>query len=101
MSEIMEKCFITLSEARKIAKKLGINLKVVSIDEWRYGMCVELEYGRARGLTNVTDNNLLKTGKIALAHILEYPDYYKRLYKMEEQAEKYWKKKKIPKVLID
>ena len=96
----MKKCFITLTDAKKIAVKLKINLKVIPINEWRYGMCVELEHGLNRGLTNVTNNNLLITGKIALAHILEYPDYYKRLYKMEEQAEKYWKKKKIPNILI-
>ena len=27
------------------------------------------------------------TGKIALAHLNEYPDYYTRLYQMEQEAE--------------
>jgi len=44
-------------------------------------------------LTNVTDNDPLVTGKIALAHLTEYPDYYTRLEKMEIDAEKYWESK--------
>jgi len=32
------------------------------------------------------------TGKIALAHLNEFSDYYDRLEKLEEAAEKFWKK---------
>ena len=42
----------------------------------------------------VTNNNPILTGKIALAHLLEFPDYYTRLDKLEEEAKKYWKNKK-------
>lgn len=58
-------------------------------------MQVELEHGLKCGtVCNVTDNNLFKTGKIALAHILEYPDYYQRLEKLEKQAKSFWQNKK-------
>ncbi len=85
---------VSLAEAETIAKKLKLDLKVISLSEWRYGMQIEMEHGLCNKLTNVTNNDLLKTGKIALIHILEYPDYYRRLKKMEQDADKYWKGKK-------
>jgi len=30
------------------------------------------------------------TGKITLAHLNEFPDYYTRLEKMEKEAEDFW-----------
>jgi hypothetical protein len=33
------------------------------------------------------------TGKIAFAHLNEFPDYYDRLEEMEEKAENFWKNK--------
>lgn len=91
---------VSLAEAKKIGHKLGINFKAVSPEEYRYGMNIEIEHGKQNKLTNVTNNDLLITGKIALAHILEYPDYYVRLKKMETDAEKYWSKKRKPNMLI-
>ena len=55
-------------------------------------MDVELEHGLADSHTNVTNDDSLTTGKIALAHLNEFPDYYTRLHEMEEEAEKYYKK---------
>ena len=49
-------------------------------------MDVELEHGLHDPLTNVTDDDPVVTGKIALAHLNEFPDYYTRLEQMEEQA---------------
>ncbi len=85
---------ITLEIARKYATKYNINLKKVPLSDIKTGMKVELEHGKMLGnKTNVTNNSLEKTFKIALAHLIEYPDYYKRLEKMEKKAEKYWKNK--------
>jgi hypothetical protein len=50
-------------------------------------MDVELEHGLHDLVTNVTDDDPLVTGKIALAHLNEFPDYYTRLEKMEAEAE--------------
>jgi hypothetical protein len=91
---------ITSDEAKKIGDKLKINYKTIPIKEWKYAMEVELEHGKHNKRTNVTQNDLLKTGKISLAHLLEFPDYYKRLRKMEDRANKYWNNKKKPLVLI-
>lgn len=93
---------ITKKQAMTVAKKFNINFDVVDFDEWVYGLNVELEHGRKFGvITNITNNNLLITAKIAVAHLLEYPDYYKRLKTLEDNAEKYWSNKKKKSIFVD
>jgi len=58
------------------------------VDQFRSGMDVELEHGARDLPTNVTDDDPFVTGKIALAHLNEFPDYYTRLEQMEEQAKR-------------
>lgn len=90
---------VLLRDAKKIADILNINLDIIPLKEWRYGMQIEMEHGTWKKITNVTNDNLLLTGKIALVHILEYPNYYTRLKKMEHQLNQYWKGKRKPKIL--
>lgn len=78
---------ITAQEAKLVGEKLGLNWSKFDVEQYRMGMEVELEHGTVDPLTNVTDDNLLMTGKIALAHLNEFPDYYTRLSKMEKEAE--------------
>ncbi|MCL4378460.1 MAG: hypothetical protein M1409_08815 [Actinobacteria bacterium] len=80
----------TVVEAKKIGEQIGINWSKFDVEQFRMGMDVELEHGKVDTNTNVTNDDPLITGKIALAHLNEFPDYYDRLYKMEEEAEKYW-----------
>lgn len=69
-----------------LAERLGV-ADDVDLNQLRIGMEVELEHGRRDPLTNVTDDDPLVTAKIALAHLRELPDYYKRLALMEAAAE--------------
>jgi len=86
----MKKIF-TLEEAKEIAEKLGVTWKEFDINQFRMGMNVELEHGSATSeITNVTKDDPLLTGKIALAHLIEIPDYYDRLEEMEEEGEEFW-----------
>jgi hypothetical protein len=87
------KTHFTAAEAKNIGEQLGINWSKFDVEEFRTGMDVELEHGLANILTNVTGNNPLTTGKIALAHLNEFPDYYTRLKKMEIEADNFWKNK--------
>ena len=91
---------VTLQEAKEVMKKLKINQKVITPLHFKKAMQIELEHGKVDTRTNVTKNDILKTGKIALAHIMEFPDYYPRLEKMEEEGNKYWKNKKKPKIIL-
>ena len=68
--------------------------KKFDIEQFRMGLDVELEHGRRSPLTNVTNDNPILTGKIALAHLREFPDYYTRLKKLEEEAKNYWSTQK-------
>ena len=83
----------SFDEAKKIGEQLGIKWDKFDIEQFRIGMDVELEHGIRDSFTNVTENDSLVTGKIALAHLNEFPDYYTRLAKMEKEAEDFWEKK--------
>ena len=93
MSEDHGKKF-TEEEAKEIGEKLGITWDKFNVDQFRRGMDVELEHGTCDANTNVTDDDPVTTGKIALAHLNEFQDYYDRLDKMEKEAEEYWEGKK-------
>lgn len=88
-----EKKQFTTEQAKEYGEKLGIDWKKFDVEQFRMGMDVELEHGNRDPLTNVTNNDPLNTAKIALAHLNEFPDYYTRLKKMENEAEEYWKNK--------
>jgi hypothetical protein len=79
----------TTEQALEIGEALGIDWSDFNVEQFRIGLDVELEHGRRDPSTNVTDDDPLVTGRIALAHLNEFPDYYTRLVKMEEEAEQY------------
>jgi hypothetical protein len=77
---------ITSKEAKKIGDSIGIDWDKVSLDQFTMGMNVELEHGRKDPQTNVTDDNKIKTAKIAWAHLKEKKDYYTKLKTMEKSS---------------
>ena len=79
----------TAEDARRIGNAIGIDWQTVAFDieQFRIGLHVELEHGTRDPKTDVTHDDELTTGKIALAHLNEIPDYYTRLMKMEAEAE--------------
>nr|WP_303716708.1 DUF5661 family protein [Methanoculleus marisnigri] len=85
---------VTPDEAKAMGEQLGITWKEFDVEQFRRGMVVELEHGLHDPATNVTDDDLFLTAKIALAHLNEFPDYYDRLEEMEEEAEAYWAERK-------
>ena len=80
-------------DAKEIGDDLGINWNEVNLDEFTKGVNVELEHRTRYPETNVTNNDKKMTGKIAWAHLKEFPDYYTRLEKLENEAEEYWNRK--------
>ncbi|MDD5040911.1 MAG: hypothetical protein PHX87_02040 [Candidatus Peribacteraceae bacterium] len=81
----------TPEQAKQVAAQIGLDFSTVEYDveQFRMGMDVELEHGTVDPRTDVTGDDPVLTGKIALAHLNEFPDYYTRLYEMEEEAETY------------
>jgi hypothetical protein len=90
MDAMTSKKAFTSDEAHQIGERLGIDWANApfDLDEYRAGLDVELEHGSQDPATNVTEDDPIVTGKIALAHLNEFPDYYARLKKMEDEAER-------------
>jgi hypothetical protein len=83
---------VTTEQATAVGQVIGIdwNTSQLDVEQSRSGMDVKLEHGARDPDTNVTDDDLELTGKIARVHLKEFPDYYDRLQIMESQAHKDW-----------
>ena len=80
----------TLEEARRVGDTIGVDWRVYDPEQFRAGMDVEFEHGARDPETNVTHDDPVTTGKIVLAHMKEFPDYYERLDRMEKEARRDW-----------
>ena len=70
----------TIEDAVWLVNEFGISLDKFSIKDLLTGLNIELEHGLINRITNVTNDDLILTGKIALAHLNEYPNYYNEEY---------------------
>jgi hypothetical protein len=77
----------TLEEAKRVGDAIGVDWARFDLEQFRAGMDVEFEHGAHDPQTDVTHDDPILTGKIALAHMKEFPDYYVRLERMEAEAE--------------
>ncbi len=89
-----EKRRTTTDEAKRIGDAIGVDWERFGVEQFRQGMDVEFEHGSQDPQTDVTHDDPTTTGKIALAHMKEFPDYYTRLERMEEEAKRDWAAKK-------
>jgi hypothetical protein len=80
----------TIEQARRVGDEIGVDWGRFDVEQFRFGMDVEFEHGSHDPQTDVTGDDPILTGKIALAHMKEFPDYYERLERMEQEAERYW-----------
>lgn len=84
----------TPEQARQVGDEIGVDWGRFDLEQFRFGMDVELEHGSHDPQTDVTGDDPILTGKIALAHMKEFPDYYERLERMEREAERDWAAKR-------
>jgi hypothetical protein len=82
--------YFSKEAARRVGDVLKIDGHKIDLEQFCRGMDTELEHGRENPLTDVTHDDAVMTGRIALAHLDEFPDYYTRLEKMEEEAALFW-----------
>lgn len=80
----------TSEEARRVGDQIGVDWSRFDVEQFRAGLDVEFEHGSHDPQTDVTRDDPILTGKIALAHMKEFPDYYERLERMEQQAKRDW-----------
>jgi hypothetical protein len=92
MTAMTEQFTFSEDKARAIGETIGIDWATSRFDvaQFQKGLEVELEHGIRDSDTNVSDDDEITTGKIARAHLNEFPDYYTRLADMEAEAERYW-----------
>ena len=83
----------SIEEARRVGDEIGVDWARFELEQFRKGMDVEFEHGGHDPQTDVTHDDPIVTGKIALAHMKEFPDYYERLERMERDAEREWESK--------
>ena len=69
-----------LNDVYYVSRLLNIKFDKFSPEELLDGMNIELEHGLVSPKTNVTDDDLIITTKIALAHLNEFPNYYNKDY---------------------
>jgi len=86
----------TSDEARRVGDEIGVDWERFDLEQFRAGMDVEFEHGSHDPQTDVTHDDPIVTGKIALAHMKEFPDYYERLGRMEAEAEREWSSREPP-----
>jgi hypothetical protein len=84
----------TREEAQRVGDAIGVDWTQFDLEQFRQGMDVEYEHGLHDPQTNVTNDDPVLTGKIALAHMKEFPDYYERLEIMEQEAVREWAAKR-------
>lgn len=68
------------NDAMYAASILNVSFKNFTLDEFLEGMNIELEHGTINPKTNVTNDDVITTAKIALAHLNEFPNYYNKDY---------------------
>jgi hypothetical protein len=85
-----EKRRTSIEEAKRVGDAIGVDWSRFDLEQYRAGMDVEFEHGSHDPQTDVTGDDPILTGKIVLAHMKEYPDYYERLARLEAEAEDYW-----------
>ena len=77
-----------LKDILEVANKLNIDFTKFTLTDFISGINIELEHGLIDPITNVTNNDLLTTAKIALAHLNEFPNYYNKEYGLPAFEEK-------------
>jgi hypothetical protein len=90
---------VSKKETLRIGKRLKVNFDIIPVELLQHGINIEMEH--AGGRTNVIGCSFYKAGKIALAHLSEFIDYYYELEKMEEKLKKKHKGKRKPKIFLD
>ena len=69
-----------LNDALYASLVLNIDFSKFSIEEFLDGINIEMEHSKVNEKTNVTNDDLIETAKIALAHLNEFPNYYNKEY---------------------
>lgn len=74
-----------------MGNQIGVDWARIDARQFRVGLEVEGEHGSCDPQTNVTNDDPVVIGKIALAHLKEMPDYYSQLGRIEKEGSRRWR----------
>jgi hypothetical protein len=80
---------ISIGEAKRVGESLHIDWEQVDLEEFRQGLMGNHKPGAIDPETGLAYEDVLLTGKIVLAHMEEFPDYFTRLAKLKEEVDEY------------
>lgn len=86
---------ISSEDAKRIGESLHIDWGQVDLEKFRQGLMGKQKQGVMDPDTELTYDGLLLTGKIVLAHVQEFPDYFTRLTKLEAEADEYQARRRV------
>jgi GH18 family chitinase len=75
----------TEEQAKEVGEKCGVNWEEVAFEpvDLAKGIDVEYEHGSVNEQTNITNDDIEMTAKIAIAHLNEGANYYELLAELE------------------
>jgi len=79
---------ISSDEAKRIGDSLYIDWDQVDLEQFRQGLMGNHQQGTIDSETGLFDGVFL-TGKVVLAHVQEFPDYFTRLEKLKAEIDEY------------
>jgi Protein of unknown function (DUF5661) len=85
---------ISSDEAKRIGESLHLDLDQVGLEQFRQGLMGKDKRGALDPETGSAYDGVLLAGKVVLAHMEEFPDYFSRLEKLRAEADKYQSKRK-------
>jgi hypothetical protein len=80
---------VSLDQAKRVGESLHIDWEQVDLEEFRQGLMGNDKPGAIDPDTGLAYDSVLLTGKIILAHMEEFPDYFTRLAKLKEEVDEY------------
>ena len=80
---------ISSDEARRIGESLHIDWDRIDLEQFRQGLMGEADQANMDSETGRTYDSVLLSGKLVVAHMQEFPDYFTRLEKLKAEADKH------------
>ena len=80
---------ISSDEARRIGEALHLDWDRIDLEQFRQGLMGEVDQANMDPETGRTYDSVLLSGKLVVAHMQEFPDYFTRLEKLKAEADRH------------
>lgn len=81
---------ISSEEAQRIGESLHLDWDRIDLEQFRQGLMGEVDQANMDPETGRTYDSILLSGKLVVAHMQEFPDYFTRLEKLKAEADEHW-----------